>query len=169
MSNQVQVRKEQSAPATSGNGDLWQSFRHEMDRVFDRMNDNFGLKGFPRIEHFWPQGSKSGCPAVDMTGDDKAYKVTAEFPGVDTKDVEVTLGDDYLSVKAEKNQSHEDKTKDRYVSERSYGLLERTFALPTDIDRDAIDAKFEKGVLTVTLPKTAKSQPNHKKIEVKAA
>jgi HSP20 family protein len=143
-----------------------------MDRMFDRLTDNFAfpsLRDFPTTEHFWPRLANVAAPAVDMSGDEKAYHVTAELPGVEDKDVEVTVGNDYLFIKAEKRQAHEDKTKDSYVSERSYGVFQRTFALPTDIDRNTIDAKFTKGVLTITLPKSAKAQASTKQIEVKAA
>ncbi len=168
---QIAVKKENLPSKPAANGDAWHEFRREMDRVFDKMSEGFGLPSFsfPSIEHFWPHNGTAALPAVDMSGDDKAYKVTAELPGIDEKDVEVTVGDDYVTLKAEKRQEHEDKGKDRYVSERSYGLFQRTFALPDDVDRNAVDAKFAKGVLTITLPKTANAKPQAKKIEVKAA
>jgi len=172
MANTVEIRKDKTLPAANANFDVFDTFRREMDRMFDRLTDNFSfpsLRDFPTTEHFWPRLKSVAAPVVDMSGDEKAYHVAAELPGVDDKDVEVTVGDDYLFIKAEKRQSHEDKTKDHFVSERGYGVYQRTFALPTDVDRNAIDAKFAKGVLTVTLPKTAKAQANNRKIEVKAA
>ena len=171
-STQVEVRKDKTFPAANGKFDVFDTFRREMDRMFDRLTDNFAfpsLTDFPTTEHFWPRVANVTAPVVDMTGDEKSYHVTAELPGVEDKDVEVTVGDDYLFIKAEKQQAHEDKTKDHFVSERSYGVFQRTFALPADIDRNAIDAKFAKGVLTVTLPKSAEAQASAKKIEVKAA
>ena len=169
---QVEIRKDAATPVANGKFDVFDTFRREMDRMFDRLTDNFAfpsLRDFPTTEHFWPRLANVAAPVVDMSGDDKAYHVTAELPGVENKDVEVTVGDDYLFIKAEKRQAHEDKAKDRFVSERSYGVFQRTFALPPDIERNAIDAKFAKGVLTVTLPKSAKAQASAKKIEVKAA
>ncbi len=169
---QVEIRKDTAIPTANGKFDIFDTFRREMDRMFDRLTDNFAfpsLRDFPTTEHFWPQLANVAAPVVDMSGDDKAYHVTAELPGVEDKDVEVTVGDDYLFIKAEKRQAHEDKAKDRFVSERNYGVFQRTFALPADIDCNAIDAKFAKGVLTITLPKSAKAQASAKKIEVKAA
>ena len=169
---QVEVRKDKTFPAANGGFDAFDTFRREMDRMFDRLTDNFAfpsLRDFPTTEHFWPRIANVTTPVVDMIGDEKAYRIVAEIPGVDDKDVEVKIGDDYLYIKAEKRQEHEDKTKDYFVSERSYGVFQRTFALPVDIDRNAIDAKFARGVLTITLPKSAKVQANTKKIEVKAA
>src|SRR5215472_10527618 len=169
-STEVEIRKDTATQAANGKFDVFDTFRREMDRMFDRLTDNFAfpsLRDFPTTEHFWPRLANVAAPVVDMSGDDKAYHVTAELPGVEDKDVEVTIGEDYLFIKAEKRQTLEDKTKDRFVSERSYGVFQRTFALPVDIDRNAIDAKFAKGVLTVTLPKSAKAQANAKKIEVK--
>lgn len=169
---QVEIRKDKTVPAANGNFDVFGTFRREMDRMFDRLTDNFAFpafRDFPTTEHFWPRLTNVTAPVVDMSGDEKAYHITAELPGIEEKDVEVTVGDDYLYIKAEKRQAHDDKKKDYFVSERSYGVFQRTFALPADIDRDAIDAKFAKGVLTVTLPKTAKAQATNKRIEVKAA
>lgn len=168
---QVEVRK--TAPAAAnGNYTAWNALHREFDQMFDRFAGNFAfppMRDFSFAEHFWPRAATAGVPVVDMTGDEKAYKIYAELPGVDEKDVQVTLGEDYLFIKAEKYQAHEDKAKDKYVAERSYGLFQRTFALPVDIDRTAIDARFAKGVLTVVLPRTAGTLASVKKIDVKAA
>ena len=108
-------------------------------------------------------------PAVDVTEDDKTYKVAAELPGLDEKDIEVSVTGDVLTLKGEKRQEKEEKDKNWYVSERAYGSFQRAFSLPQGVDRDKIAAEFAKGVLTVTLPKSAETQKQQKKIEVKAA
>jgi HSP20 family protein len=149
--------------------DAWQSFRGEMDRLFDR----FGFPSFRRmfdVEPFWGGESSFGItvPAVDVTEDDKAYKITAELPGLDQKDIEVSVTGDVLVIKGEKRQEREEKDKNHYLSERSYGAFQRNFSLPEGIDRDKIGADFSKGLLTLTLPKTAEAQKQQKKIEVKA-
>jgi len=171
-STQVEVKKS-AAPAPAGNGsDVWQSLRHEMENLFDRAATAFEMpafRGFGNIEKLWPKSFGSIVSlAVDVSEDDKTYKVTAELPGMDEKDVEVTMGDDYIAVKGEKRQEKEEKGKNQYLCERSYGSFQRTFSLPSDVKRDQIDAKFSKGVLTITMPKATQSQ-THKKIEVKAA
>jgi HSP20 family protein len=102
-----------------------------------------------------------------VTEDDKAYKIAAEMPGVEEKDIDVSINEDMLVLKGEKRQEKEEKGKNTYVSERSYGSFQRAFALPEGVDRGKIAADFSKGVLTVTLPKTPESQKQQKKIEIK--
>lgn len=151
-----------------------QAFHAEMDRLFDRFTQGFGLPSFGRIfdtEPTWPAVTPfTGMgPAVDVTEDEKGYTVAAELPGLDEKDVEVTMSGDTLTIKGEKHTEKEDKGKNYYVSERSYGTFQRAFTLPEGIDREAIGANFVKGVLTVTLPKTPAAQKEQKKIEIKKA
>jgi len=122
------------------------------------------------VEPFWGSEASFGVtvPAVDVIEDDRGYKITAELPGLDQKDIEVSVTGDVLVIKGEKRQEREEKDKNRYLSERSYGAFQRNFSLPDGIDRDKINADFAKGVLTLTLPKTAEAQKQQKKIEVKA-
>ena len=155
-------------PARGAVPDVFQSFRSEMDRLFDR----FGFPSFRRmfdVEPFWGGEPSLGItvPAVDVTEDDKSYTITAELPGLDQKDLEVSVTGDVLVIKGEKRQEREEKDKNRYLSERSYGAFQRNFSLPDGIDRDKIGADFAKGLLTLTLPKTAEAQKQQKKIEVK--
>ena len=166
--------KKAAPPSRPATPDIWQSFRSDMDRLFDRFGAGFGFPSLRRmldVEPSWTYESSFGiaAPAVDLTEDEKAYKLTAELPGIDEKDVEVSVAEDMLTIKGEKRQEKEEKTKNYYVSERSYGSFQRSFALPKSVDRDNIAAQFAKGVLTVTLPKTAAAQSQHKKIEVKPA
>lgn len=161
--------KKPAAPAPH-NGDMFHSMRHEMERLFDRFA-GFDLPGFGRdIEHFWPRTTGGMLSvSVDIAEDDKAYTVTAELPGMDEKDIDVDITDDVLTLKGEKRAEKEEKNKNRYVRERSYGAFERSFVLPADVDADRIDAKFAKGVLTVVLPKNPRAQAARKKIAVKTA
>ena len=163
----VQVKQTAPTPAAP---DVFRSFRTEMDRLFDRFTTGFGwpslaLPSFPTAV----AGNGFAVPAVDVTEDDKAYRIAAELPGMDEKDVEVAVSGDTLTIKGEKRQERETKEPNYYLSERSYGSFQRAFALPDGIDRDKIDASFAKGVLTVTLPKTAEVQQQAKKIAVKPA
>lgn len=160
----VVVKK--SSPSQTGPLEPWRSLRGEMDRMFDRFSRGFG---FPSLERFWPSDAELTAPAVDMTEDDKAYKVTAELPGMDEKDIEVAVSGGALVIKGEKKEEKEEKNKNYYLAERSYGSFQRSFSLPEGVDQDKIAANFAKGVLTVTLPKTADAQKAQKKIEVKAA
>ena len=108
-------------------------------------------------------------PAIDMSEDEKAYKISAELPGLDAKDVDVSVSGNTLLIKGEKLQEKEEKDKNYYFSERAYGSFQRTFELPASVDRDKISADVSKGVLTITLPKTPDAQKQQKKIEVKSA
>jgi HSP20 family protein len=108
-------------------------------------------------------------PAVDISEDDAGYKVTAELPGMTEQEIEIAVSDGMLTMKGEKRQEKEQKDKNLYLSERSYGSFQRSFAVPDNVDRDKIAADFGKGVLTITMPKTAKAVEQQKKIEVKAA
>ena len=153
--------------------DVWQSFRSELDRLFDRFDAGFRVPSMRRmfdLEPFWRYETSFdfNVPAVDVSEDDKAYKITAELPGLDEKNIEVTLSGDRLVLKGEKHQEKEEKNKDHYLSERSYGTFQRSFRLPDGVDQGKVAATFAKGVLTVTLPKTAEVQKQQKKIEIKA-
>ena len=154
--------------------DPWRSFQGEMDRLFDRFATGFGWPAPRRFFDIEPLkrfdvALDVTVPPVDVNEDDKAYTLTAELPGMDEKNVEVSVTGDMLTLKGEKRQEKEEKSKNYYLSERSYGAFKRSLQLPDGIDRDKIGANFAKGVLTITLPKTGEAQKQQKKIEVKAA
>ena len=108
-------------------------------------------------------------PAVDLVESEKAYEITAELPGMDEKNIEVKVADGTLTIKGEKQEEKEEKKKDYYLRERSFGSFERSFAIPEGVDVDKIEASFKKGVLTLTLPKKPEAQKPAKKIDIKAA
>jgi HSP20 family protein len=99
----------------------------------------------------------------------EAYEITAELPGLDEKNIEVKLANGVLSIKGEKWEKKEEKRKDYYRRERSFGSFERSFQVPEGIDTDKIAASFKNGILSVTLPKSAEAQKQAKRIEVKGA
>ena len=109
------------------------------------------------------------APAVDFVEKDKTYEITAELPGLDQDNIELKLSSGTLTIKGEKRQETEEKKKNSYVSERRYGAFERSFQIPQDVDETKIEASFSKGLLTVTLAKSAESQKSAKTIAVKAA
>ena len=88
---------------------------------------------------------------------------------MDEKNLEVKVADGNLIIKGEKQEEKEEKKKDYYLQERSFGSFQRSFELPESVDADKIEANFKKGVLTVKLPKKPQAQKAAKKIEVKAA
>lgn len=153
-----------SAPERGGTPDIWRSLRGEMDRLFDRFTSGFGLSPFPA---FGFEREFVASPAVDITEDDKSFTLSAELPGMSEKDIQVSLAGDTLTIKGEKRKERDEKNNGAYLMERTYGEFRRSFILPDGVDSDKIVAKFANGVLTLTLPKTARVAP--KQIEVKTA
>jgi HSP20 family protein len=163
-----------TAPAPARIPEFWRSFHDEMERVFDRFAGAFTLPSLRRMFEFEPARRVETAltftiPAIDVAENDKAYKITAELPGLEAKDVEVTVSGDTLTIKGEKRHEKEEKGESYYLCERSFGSFQRSFALPPGVDRDQINSELAKGVLTVTLTKTPEAQKRQRKIEVKAA
>jgi HSP20 family protein len=130
-------------------------FRGELDRVFDRFAGSFSLPSFRRmfdVEPAWRTESSFSfsAPSVDVTEDGKAYKITAELPGMEQKNIDISVSGDMLTLKGEKHYEKDEKDKNHHVSERAYGSFQRSFALPDGVDRDKITADLSKGVLTTT-------------------
>ncbi|MGO6706178.1 Hsp20/alpha crystallin family protein [Rhizobium leguminosarum] len=142
------------------------SLRSEIDRVF---NDFGSPSIFDRAFGRMPAAFSRGMLAVDLVESEKAFELSAELPGVEAKDLDVTLADGVLTIKGEKNETKEEKEKDYYLSERRYGSFHRSLELPRGVDSEKIEANFSNGVLKVSLPKTPERQQNDKKITVKAA
>jgi HSP20 family protein len=96
---------------------------------------------------------------VDATEDDKAYRITAEIPGVRKEDIKVSVVDNEVTISAEVKRHSEQKEGERLVhSERYYGAVSRSFALPQAVDEQGAQAKCDNGVLTLTLPKRDNSR-----------
>jgi len=166
------VTKKPSEPALAG--EAWRPFealRKEVDRLFDEFGDDFWRRPFRSLaglEKGWAQ-KLVASPAIDVAETDKAYEITAELPGMEDKDIEVKLANGVLTIRGEKQDEKEERNKDYYLRERSFGSFERSFQVPENIDTDKISAGFKKGVLTIILPKSAEVQKAEKKIEVKAS
>ncbi|MFA5040136.1 MAG: Hsp20/alpha crystallin family protein [Bdellovibrionales bacterium] len=105
--------------------------------------------------------------AIDVKEDDKAFHVTADLPGLTEKDIDVSFDDGLLTIRGEKKVEREEKKDTWHIIERSSGSFARRLSLSATIDAGKIAAKFEKGVLTVTLPKLAQEKSTAKKIEIK--
>jgi len=168
----IEVKK--TTPAAATTLDVWRSLRSEMDRLFDRFSTGFGMPALRRMFDIEPIGHFESSlafptPAIDVNEDENAYRITAELPGLEAKDLEVSILGDTLVIKGEKQQEKEQKEKNYHLTERSYGSFQRAFALPDGVARDNIAADLSKGVLTVILPKTAEARKPAKKIEVKAS
>ena len=168
-STPVEVKKTTPTAAP----DAWRSLRTEMDRLFDRFASGWGMPSLRRMFEGEPAFRYESLfsvpsPAVDIAEDEVGYKVMAELPGMSEKEIEVILSDSMLTLKGEKKAETEQKDKNFHLTERCYGAFQRSFALPEGVDRDKISAGFAKGVLTISMPKTATAKAAAKKIEVKA-
>ncbi len=137
------------------------AFRQEMDKLMEGFFGGFDFHPFGRR-------SVTFMPQVDVVDTEKEIKVSIELPGLDDKDVEVSLTRETLTIKGEKKEEKEEKGKDYYRSERSFGSFTRTIPLPVEIDAEKAEASFKKGVLTVTLPKTKQVISQTKKVAIKA-
>ena len=139
--------------------DLFSNLHREIDRVFDDFTQVAQLP--------WSAGNGKMLPRMELSETEKEFRLTAELPGVQENDIDISLSADLLTIKAEKKSESERKEQEVHVSERSYGLFERSTRLPSAVDEDKIDATLKNGVLTVVLPKTAEEQAKSRKITVK--
>jgi HSP20 family protein len=105
-------------------------------------------------------------PACDVFEDKEAVKIVAELPGVRPEDVKISLENNLLTIRGEKKQQAEEKNERVHRYERSYGIFERSFALPSTVDADKIQAAYSHGVLTVTVPKAERARPREIAIKV---
>jgi len=135
----------------------WLSLMPEYD-LFDRMFSDWS------VPSLWVEENVV-VPAFDITENEKEYVISGEIPGIDPKDLEVTLTDGILSIKGEKKQESEEKEENYHRIERHYGSFQRSFRLPENIQREELDANYKDGILRLTLPKSKESEV--KKIEVK--
>ncbi len=147
-------------PARREVGNPFALFRKEFDDLFDNFFRSFDLQPFE---------GRTGTfsPRLDVAEDGKEIRISAELPGMDEKDIDVSLQGGMLTIRGEKKEEKEDKGKDYYRMERSYGSFSRTLSIPVEVESDKIEAHFRKGVLSITLPKTAKTAEESKKITVK--
>jgi HSP20 family protein len=138
------------------------SLHREVDRLFNDVLGSWERPGWPA-----PGEPAMMMPKLDIAETETAYEVTADLPGVEEKDVDVSLSEGVLRIKGERKSEKEEKKKNFHRVERSFGSFERAIALPEGIEADKISASFKQGVLKVTLPKTVKAKESAKRIEVK--
>jgi HSP20 family protein len=132
------------------------SLHREMNRLFDDV-----FRGFDD-SRLW--GSRGAWPSVEVEETEKEYRISAELPGLEERDVEVLLQDGLLTVRGEKKL--ETEAQNRSYSERFYGRFERQITLDRDVDDGAVNATFKNGVLTVTVPKNARAVERTKRIPI---
>lgn len=138
------------------------SLQREMNKMFD----SFSQSLFDPLHSKEFDFSKSAFPKIDVVEAEKEIKITAELPGMEEKDIDVSLSGDLLIIEGEKKAEKEDEKDGYRVMERSYGKFNRAIQVPTGVESEKIDAKFKNGVLKITLPKTEEAQKEKKKIKV---
>lgn len=134
--------------------------QQEIDRLFEGVT-----RGFPSFPAF--TGTSANLPRMDVSESDKAIEIEAELPGLETKDVQINLADNVLTIRGEKKNEREEKEKDYHLIERSYGSFSRSVQLPQGVKPEDVSAEIAKGVLKVTVKKPAPAQS--KQIEIKSA
>jgi len=112
----------------------------------------------------WPFGesatlTSSWAPACDIFEDKNGIKIVAEIPGVKQEDIKLSLENNVLTIRGEKKQLAEENTERVHRYERSYGAFERSFALPSTVDPEKVEATHRDGLLTITVPKVEKARP----------
>lgn len=160
----IQRPRRDIAPKREEN--IFLSLREEMDTLFERFFNRFSMMP----SHFEDMDREFGdfSPKIDMKDSDKEVKIFAELPGLNEKDLDISVSEHALTLKGEKKKEVEDKKDNYYRMERSYGSFYRTIALPEGVDTNKVDATYKKGVLHIIIPKTAKAIESRKKIEIKA-
>jgi len=141
------------------------SIEREMSRFFRKFPQSFFDELPFRMDSAIPL---LAMPHVDVVEKEDEIQVTAELPGMEEKDIDVSVSEDILTIKGEKKQEKEEKGKNYYRKERSFGEFKRNIALPAEIDPEKINATIKHGVLSITLKKTKAEQKKQKKVNVKA-
>jgi HSP20 family molecular chaperone IbpA len=156
MSEAIAIKASQLAPPDANRADVWSCFRHDLDKLLDRVEATLDLPSLRgHVEHLWPQASQSTRPfQVRAAENETAFVIDVMLPGVQAKDIEVTLGCDHVEVKL---RADGDCAK----------AARRSFALPDNVRRGAVAANFHDGVLSITLPK-ARADNAPRKIAVDA-
>ncbi len=148
---------------------VWKPFRElapfrEFDRMrreMDRLWDSFFERRPVKIE----EGAEF-LPALDLAETGNELVVKCEVPGLDPKDIDISLSDGMLTIKGEKKQEREEKEADYHLVERSYGAFTRSIQLPKEVQSDKINASYKNGILKITLPKSEGAKKKEIKIKV---
>ena len=140
------------------------SLRQEMDRLFEGFSRDWRLPAALG-------GSGLLSPKVNIAETEAGLEVTAELPGIEPGDIALDVADGVLTIKAEHKSEKEEKDEKKHyhLVERSTGSFLRRFALPFEVDEDKVDAAFDKGVLTIKVPRSVRPEKQPRKIDIKAA
>ncbi len=148
---------------------VWKPFRdwvpfdfEQMRREMDRLWDSFFERGIRRK----PEEVSDWFPSLDVSETKNDLVIKAEVPGMEPKDIDISLSDGVLTIKGEKKQEREEKEEDYHLIERSYGSFARSIQLPKGVQSDKIQATYKNGVLKVILPKSEEAKKKEIKVKV---
>lgn len=171
---EIEVKREpgRAVGASPSEWEPIRSLRQQIDRLFADFDwPDFRL-GWPAragvVPPSWPELGIA-IPPVDLVERNGGYELQAELPGLTEDQIEVKLSNGMVTVKGEKSSERVEDEADYHLRERSFGSFQRSFRVPANVDADKIEAHFDKGVLKVTLPKSAAAIQQERKIDVKAA
>jgi len=138
-----------------------------LQREMNNLFDNF-FRGFDLAPRKFAGAFGSFTPSIDVKENDKEYIIKAELPGVDEKDIEVKVTNDAVTIKGEKKEEKEDKDRNYYYMERSYGSFSRVIPLEAEIEAGKAEAHFKNGVLDIKIPKSPSAKTKGTKVPIKA-
>lgn len=139
------------------------SLQREMNNLFDSF-----FRGFDLAPRKFAADFGGFTPSVDVKENDKEFIIKAELPGVEEKDIEVTVTNDSVMIKGEKKVEKEDKDRNYYYMERSYGSFSRVIPLDAEIEANKAEARFKNGVLDIKIPKSPSAKAKGTKVPIKA-
>jgi HSP20 family protein len=151
-----------ATPVGGGDQPL-RTLQSELNRVFESLLRTVpGAGAGAALSPFMGEG-----PRIDVAETETAIEVSADLPGLEEKDIEVSLGGDLLTIKGERKTETGRRLLSYRINERVFGSFTRSIALPSGIDADAVSASFKNGVLTITIPKTQEAAQEAKRVAVK--
>lgn len=152
----------------SSNGSGLTRFQDEMNRMFEDFMSSSPWSMTPS-QFFGDYAPTRFVPRMDISDSGEALQISAELPGMEADDVEINLRGDHLQIRGEKRQEETEEDEDRgyYRTERTFGTFERTIPLPEEVDADKAEARFNNGVLDISIPKR-EGEVSSKKVEIKS-
>lgn len=165
MNKALEKNEAEAVSHAPGYGDPFHVLRSDMNRLFDRFTGG----SFPSLPHLFGSAAKSAVfPDVDVRESGNEIVIEAELPGVEEKDLSVSIRNGMLTIQGEKKFEHEEEKDNYQRMERYYGSYQRAISLPDSIDEEKIEAKLDNGVLTIKLAKRPEAVKQERKIEIKS-
>lgn len=161
MANFIHWKKSMPIAVESRHKNPFVTLQNELDKA---MRDFYSLFATPSV--FDKFEGLTINPSIDLVEDKDSFKVEAEMPGLGEEDIKVSIGDGILTIRGEKTASKQDENKNYISREINYGYYERSIALPDSADIDKAKASFKKGMLWVTIPKTAEAAKKSRELKI---